>query len=221
MKAFGLPHGEFAVVEDRRRQHRVGPVPSGRRRPDAAALPTPPEAITGTARASDTRARQLEVEPCLVPSRSMLVSRISAGRPVRPPGAPTRRVEARGRATAVRVDLPACPGRRPGGAARRPRRRCTASRSAARVGHQRGFCTAEVLIEILSRRRSAAGGRPPPCARRADVSGMKTCSATASITCRMMSRWSELAVMSRNVSSSAPARRSGADLDRVTGVRAG
>jgi hypothetical protein len=33
---------------------------------------------------------------------------------------------------------------------------------------------------------------------------MKTCAATASTTWTMVSRWSELAVMSRNASSSAP-----------------
>ena len=36
------------------------------------------------------------------------------------------------------------------------------------------------------------------------VSGMKTCSAQASTMCRMMSRWSLDAVMSRKVTSSAP-----------------
>ncbi len=68
-----------------------------------------------------------------------------------------------------------------------------------------GFCTAEVLIETLSapalsRRRTSSTLRTPP----PTVSGMNTLLATASITCSRMSRSSELAVMSRKVSSSAP-----------------
>jgi AGZA family xanthine/uracil permease-like MFS transporter len=65
--------------------------------------------------------------------------------------------------------------------------------------------TAAVFIETLSapafskRRTSATSRTPPPT-----VKGMKTCSATCSTTCRMMSRSSELAVMSRKVISSAP-----------------
>ena len=40
-------------------------------------LPTPPEAITGTGTASDTARVSARSKPALVPSRSMLVSRIS------------------------------------------------------------------------------------------------------------------------------------------------
>ncbi len=68
-----------------------------------------------------------------------------------------------------------------------------------------GFCTAAVLIETLSapafssRLTSSTLRTPPPT-----VSGMKTRAATASITWSRMSRSSELAVMSRKHSSSAP-----------------
>jgi hypothetical protein len=68
-----------------------------------------------------------------------------------------------------------------------------------------GLFTAAVLSDTLSapassmRRTSAATRMPPPT-----VSGMKTWRATASTTCTMVSRCSWEAVMSRNVSSSAP-----------------
>ena len=68
-----------------------------------------------------------------------------------------------------------------------------------------GVSNAGELIETLSapalrsRRTSATARTPPPT-----VNGMKTWSATASMTCRMMSRSSLDAVMSRKVSSSAP-----------------
>ena len=52
----------------------------------------------------------------------------------------------------------------------------------------------------VSRRRTSSTWRTPP----PTVSGMKTCEATASTMCRMMSRSSELAVISRKVISSAP-----------------
>ena len=66
--------------------------------------------------------------------------------------------------------------------------------------------TAAVLIETLSApearslRMSSIVRTPPPT-----VSGMKQASAVRRTTSRMMSRFSWLAVMSRNVSSSAPA----------------
>ena len=68
-----------------------------------------------------------------------------------------------------------------------------------------GLVMAEVLMLTLSapafnsRRTSSTTRTPPPT-----VSGMKTCEATASIICRIRSRSSEVAVMSRKVSSSAP-----------------
>ena len=52
---------------------------------------------------------------------------------------------------------------------------------------------------LSSRRTSATVRTPPPT-----VSGMKTCEATASMMCRIRSRPSLVAVMSRKVSSSAP-----------------
>src|SRR2546427_8995709 len=52
----------------------------------------------------------------------------------------------------------------------------------------------------LSKRLTSSTLRTPP----PTVRGMNTCAATSSTACRMRSRSSELAVMSRNVSSSAP-----------------
>jgi hypothetical protein len=72
----GLADGELAVVEDAGRQHRVGAptwMPSAR----CCSAPTPPEAITGTGTASLTARVSARSKPILVPSRSMLVSRIS------------------------------------------------------------------------------------------------------------------------------------------------
>jgi hypothetical protein len=68
-----------------------------------------------------------------------------------------------------------------------------------------GFATAAELKLTLSapafsRRRTSCTVRTPP----PTVSGMKTCEATASIMCRIRSRPSLVAVMSRKVSSSAP-----------------
>jgi hypothetical protein len=73
------------------------------------------------------------------------------------------------------------------------------------VEHQVGLSTAAVFIDTLSapalsRRRTSSTLRTPP----PTVSGMKTCAAQASTMCRMMSRWSLEAVMSRKVTSSAP-----------------
>jgi hypothetical protein len=70
-----------------------------------------------------------------------------------------------------------------------------------------GLLTAAVFMLTLSapalssRRTSATVRTPPPT-----VSGMKTCDAHASTMCRMMSRWSDDAVISRKVTSSAPCR---------------
>ena len=70
-----------------------------------------------------------------------------------------------------------------------------------------GSPTAAVFRDTLSapassiRRTSSTLRIPPPTVR-----GMNTCSDTSSTTCTMMSRASELAVMSRKTSSSAPSR---------------
>ena len=74
---------------------------------------------------------------------------------------------------------------------------------AARISS--GSATAAELNDTLSapafssRRTSATARTPPPT-----VSGMKTLEATSSMMCRMRSRPSLVAVMSRKVSSSAP-----------------
>jgi len=65
-----------------------------------------------------------------------------------------------------------------------------------------------------NRRTSSTARTPPPT-----VSGINTCDATRSMIGRIRSRWSEVAVISRNVSSSAPwssYRR--AIFDRIAGV---
>jgi hypothetical protein len=83
----GLLHGELAIVEDAGRQHRIGAAGL-----DAIGqvvqVPTPPEAITGTSTASLTARVSARSKPDLVPSRSMLVSRISPA-----PRAPSRRAQ--------------------------------------------------------------------------------------------------------------------------------
>ena len=68
-----------------------------------------------------------------------------------------------------------------------------------------GLVTAAVLMlalsaPALSKRRTSATARTPP----PTVKGMNTWLATRSITCKMVSRLSELAVMSKKVISSAP-----------------
>ena len=68
-----------------------------------------------------------------------------------------------------------------------------------------GFCTPDVLMLTLSApalssaRMSSTALTPPPT-----VSGMNTCEATASIMSYSRPRFSTLARMSRNASSSAP-----------------
>ncbi len=49
-----LGDADFAEMEDGRRQHRAGMALCAPHPPDPATLPTPPEAITGTATASAT-----------------------------------------------------------------------------------------------------------------------------------------------------------------------
>ncbi len=167
-----------------------------------SSVPTPPEAITGTPTASLTARVRARSKPSRVPSRSMLVSRISP--------APARSICRAHSSASIPV------GRRPPWVytSQPPPLRRLASiattmhwlptlSEASRTSP--GFCTAAVLIETLSapalssRRTSSTLRTPPPT-----VSGMNTRSATASITCTMMSRSSELAVMSRKQSSSAP-----------------
>src|SRR4029079_6528095 len=141
--------------------------------------PTPPEATTGTPTASDTARVSARSKPLRVPSRSMLVSRISpapascmrlahstASSPVglRPPWVNTSHEPPfffASMATTM-AWLPTI---------------SEASRTSS------GFCTAEVLIDTLSapalsRRRTSSTLRTPP----PTVSGMKTRLATASMT---------------------------------------
>src|SRR3954470_949991 len=164
-------------------------------------LPAPPEAITGTLTARDTARVSSTSKPSRVPSRSMLVSRISP-------------------APAADMRCAHCTASSP--VARRPPCVWTSQPAPLRLASiattmhcaptmldawrtSSGDCTAAVLIETLSapafsRRRTSATLRTPP----PTVSGMNTCAATASMTCSRMSRSSELAVISRKHSSSAP-----------------
>ena len=195
MEDRGGEHGARVAVADALDQVRR----ACRRRPRRS-----PGRVTASATA---RVRAMS-KPCLVPSRSMEVSRISP--------APERHHLARivdgvepGRpAPAMGEDLPArrLAIRRTRGA-RRSRRRCTGRRifPRARATKLRS-ATAAVLIDTLSAparsrlRMSSTVRTPPPT-----VTGMKHCSAVRRTTSSSVPRSSWLAVMSRKQSSSAPA----------------
>ncbi len=178
--------------------------------------PTPPEAITGTGTASLTARVSFRSNPDLVPSRSMLVSRISP--------APRRAISA-AHCTASRpvfLRPPWLYTSQPGPAARPSApMRCSSSAvrrlaSMATTMHCAPYLSEAALITsglamaaelklvlsapALSRRRTSSTVRTPP----PTVSGMKTWLATDSMMGRIRSRPSLVAVMSRKVSSSAP-----------------
>jgi len=160
--------------------------------------------MIGTSRASENARVSSRSKPALVPSRSILVSKISpapafcirlphsiASSPVerRPPWVKTSQ---RGLALGTRF------------ASMAMTMHCAPYRPAASSTNW-GFWTAAVLILTLSapafskRRTSSTSRTPPPT-----VSGMNTCEATCSTIPSSKPRSSELAVMSRKVSSSAP-----------------
>ena len=179
-------------------------------------LPTPPEAITGTPTASLTARVSCRSKPDFVPSRSMLVSKISpapspaillahctASKPVflRPPWLYTSQP--------APTAFPSSPRRFSSSTLRffasiattmhcEPYF-CEASKITC------GLAIAAELNEVLSapafskRRTSSTVRTPPPT-----VSGIKTWLATASMIGRIRSRPSLVAVMSKKVSSSAP-----------------
>src|SRR3569623_2129499 len=169
-------------------------------------LPTPPEAITGTFTASLTARVRARSKPSRVPSRSMLVSRISP--------APYSTMSLAQSITSRPVDLrPPWVNTSQRGGLPSPLTRlasiattlhCEPKRAAASRTNS-GRTTAAGLIATLSapalsmRRMSAVLRMPPPT-----VSGMNTWPATSSTMCTMESRSSWLAEMSRNTSSSAP-----------------
>jgi hypothetical protein len=164
---------------------------------DAARGDSPANAPRVTAR---SRSRS---KPGPVPSRSMLVSRISpAPRDLHLPH-PIENIEAGGRAAAMGEHLPAAVAR---WLRHRPRQRRTGCRISRPLAHQPGRATAAELMLHLSapassrRRMSSVLRMPPPT-----VSGRNTRAAVRDTTSRIVSRFSWLAVMSRNVSSSAPA----------------
>src|SRR6476469_9930455 len=169
-------------------------------------LPTPPEAITGTGMLSATALVSGRSKPCLVPSRSIEVSRISpapsettswaysmASIPVelRPPW--------------VKISQRSPPPRLTRLASIATTMHCSPNFSAACLTNSR-LLTAAELIETLSApdRRSILMSSmvrtPPPT-----VSGMKQASAVRRTTSSMVPRFSWVAVMSRKHNSSAPA----------------
>ena len=160
--------------------------------------------MTGISTASLTARVKGRLKPCLVPSRSILVSKISpaprrcistahstASKPVglRPPWVKiSQRVFSGLTALASTATTIACEPKKP-----------------AASFTKSGLVTAAVLMlalsaPALSRRRISATVRTPP----PTVNGIKTCEATASITCKIVSRLSLEAVMSKKVNSSAP-----------------
>src|SRR5438477_2097625 len=170
-------------------------------------LPTPPEAMTGTGTLSAMACVSGRSNPCLVPSRSIEVSRISpapsettswaysiASIPVefRPPWVNiSQRSEPPARLTRL--------------ASIATTMHCSPNFSAASLTNSRRATAAE-LIETLSAPdrskvlMSSMVRTPPPT-----VSGMKQASAVRRTTSSMMPRFSWVAVMSRKHSSSAPA----------------
>jgi hypothetical protein len=167
-------------------------------------VPAPPLAITGTVTAARTARISSRSKPAVVPSASIEFSRISpapkcaarcahstasAPVPVRPPWVVTSKPLAGPGARRASTDRTM---------------HCDPNRSAASDSSS-GRATAAVLSETLSaparssRSTSATLRTPPPT-----VSGMNTCSAVRRTTSYMVSRPPLDAVMSRNVSSSAP-----------------
>ena len=124
-----------------RRRRRRPPTPSTR----CSSVPTPPLAITGTSTASAIARVSSRSKPSRVPSRSIDVSRISPAPEPHGLAGPLDGVDARRRATAVEVDLPAVGRIGADGAWRRSHTRRTARRTRRRS------------------RRSARAARPPRC----------------------------------------------------------
>ena len=134
-----------------RRRATASALPSTRPSWRWARVPTPPEAMTGTETASAIARVSSRSYPSRVPSRSMLVSRISPAPQVDGLARPGDRVPPRGPPAAVRVDLERRARRRRAGAWRRSRPRCTGCRSAPpRRWISCGPRTAAVLSETLS-----------------------------------------------------------------------
>ena len=196
--------GELAEMEDARGEHRIGTA-------DADAVGQVLERADPARgdhrhrhRVGD-RPRQLEVEAAL---RAVAVHAGEqdlagalgrhAARPLRP-----RRGRCCGGRRGCRRPIRARTA--PWRAWRRWRRRCTARRTwptprgSLRVGH-RGRVEADLVGAGVEQAPHVATLRTPP----PTVSGMKTWEATASMMCRIRSRSSLVAVMSRKVSSSAP-----------------
>ena len=169
-------------------------------------MPTPPEAMTGMGTRSATARVSSRSKPSRVPSRSMLVSRISPAPSSRHALAPGHGVDARRPAPAVGEHLPARRRRRAGLAARVDRD--DDRLGAERVGgaaHQlgigdRGGVDADLvgagqqqLAHVLDRAHAAADGER-----------QEHRSAVARTTSSMVARPSDEAEMSRKQISSAP-----------------
>ena len=167
-------------------------------------VPTPPEAMIGTGTAARTARSRSRSKPDLVPSRSMLVSRISPA-----PAAAMRCAQ-----PTASIPVPRRPpwvktSHRPGPTCRASTATTIAwlpKASAARETNS-GSATAALLMLALSapasssRRISSTLRMPPPT-----VSGMKTSAAVRAMTSYIVSRFSCVAPMSRKVTSSAPSR---------------
>ena len=168
-------------------------------------FPTPPEAITGTDMESLTREVRSRSNPFLVPSRSILVSRISPA----PKSAiflahPIASIPVGLRPPWVNISQRECS----------PHSTCLASMAttmhwlpnllAASLTKSGLKIAAEFMATLsapaLSKLRISAISRTPP----PTVSGMKTSPAILSTVSKVVSRPSWLAVISRNVISSAP-----------------
>jgi hypothetical protein len=170
--------------------------------------PAPPLAITGTATAARARRINSRSKPAFVPSASIELSRISPA-----PRSTARRAQSMAsmpvprRPPWVVTSKPLGVGGVPSGTRRASTDRTTHCAPNCRdaSASSSGRAMAAVLSDTLSapaRRRaftSAVDRTPPPT-----VSGMKTCSAVRRTTSYMVSRPPLDAVMSRNVSSSAP-----------------
>src|SRR6266404_5438109 len=169
-------------------------------------LPTPPDAMTGTGTLSAIARVSGRSKPCLVPSRSIEVSRISpAPSETTSCAYSTASIPVELRPPWVKISQRSDPPRLTSLASIATTMHCSPNFSAASLTNSRRLTAAE-LIETLSApernnvRISSTVRTPPPT-----VSGMKQASAVRRTTSSMVPRFSWVAVMSRKHNSSAPA----------------
>ena len=164
--------------------------------------PAPPDAITGMRVARETARVRSQSNPCLTPSVSIDVSRISPAPNSSPRAAhSTASIPSSTRPPLVKTFHPP-PGLRRASIARTT---ACAPNSLLIAVISSGFRTADVLMPTLSApaistlRASTTDRNPPPT-----VSGMKTFRAVRATMSTMVLRLSLDAVISRNTISSAP-----------------